>query len=65
MKFLSPNKVIKGFMKNVIFELGPERLYIWKKWRRKRELGKPVTWVMQVNWVKKMRISWGAVKILI
>ena len=52
-------------MKKVIFELGPERLYIWKKWRRKRELGKPVTWVMQVNWVKKMRISWGAVKILI
>ena len=39
-KFLSPNKVIKGFMKKVVFELGPERLYIWKKWRRKRELGK-------------------------
>lgn len=35
MKFLSPNKVI-------IFELGPERLYIWKKCRRKRELGKPL-----------------------
>lgn len=28
-KFLSPT-VIKGFMKMVVFELGPERLYIWK-----------------------------------
>lgn len=42
MKFFSPSKVIKGFMKMVIFELGPERLYIWKQWKGKRVLGKPL-----------------------
>lgn len=28
--FLSANKIIKGFMKQVVFEQGLERLYIWQ-----------------------------------